>query len=192
MFLASAGRRSEALAEIAKIDQLDYGLSAAYTESQTYYDLRDNPALIEASKRGLLLDANDWVQHDFLGAGYEGTGKFQEAIAEYKKAVELSGGSQGPLIALAHAYSAAGKREEAKTILHGVERKSKVASASPYMMATVYAGLGENDKAFEFLEKAYSEKSFEISSNLRSDFLLDGLRPDARFQNLLGRLASKN
>ena len=54
MFLAFRGRRTEALAEIAKIEQLDAGLSAAEAESYTYYVLRDYPRLIEASRRGLL------------------------------------------------------------------------------------------------------------------------------------------
>jgi hypothetical protein len=51
-------------------------------------------------------------------------------------------------------------------------------------MATIYAGLGENDKAFEFLEKAYAEKSLDISWSLKSDLLLDSLRSDPRFQSL--------
>ena len=54
-------------------------------------------------------------------------------------------------------------------------------------MATIYATFGENDKAFEFLEKAYSEKSLDLLS-LKSDLLLDRLRPDPRFQNLLQRI----
>jgi hypothetical protein len=54
-------------------------------------------------------------------------------------------------------------------------------------MATIYANLGENDKAFEFLEKAYSQKSFDILS-LKSDLLLDRLHPDPRFENLLRRI----
>jgi len=54
-------------------------------------------------------------------------------------------------------------------------------------MARIYAGLGENDKAFEFLDKAYSEKSFDILS-LNSDLLLDSLHPDPRFQDLLRRI----
>ena len=90
IFLAFRGRRTEALAEIAKIDQLDAGLSAAEAESYTYYELRDYPRLIEASRRGLLLDPNDSSQHYNLGAGYEGTGKLQEAIAEYRKAMETA------------------------------------------------------------------------------------------------------
>ena len=94
IFLAITGQRAEALAEIAKIDQLDYGFSSAHSESRTYYELRDYPALIEASKRGLLLDPQDWYQHYTLGVGYESTGKLQEAISEYQKAIEMSGGSQ--------------------------------------------------------------------------------------------------
>jgi TolB-like protein/DNA-binding winged helix-turn-helix (wHTH) protein/Flp pilus assembly protein TadD len=187
-FLAITGRRAEALAEIAKVDQLDSASSGARTESQAYFDLRDYPRLIDASKRALLLDPKDGSQHYKLGAGYEGTGKLQEAISEYQKAIEMAGGSPRPAVALAHAYAAVGRRAEATQILRDLERKAKVTPVSPYTMATIYAGLGENDRAFEFLEKAYAEKSFAIPSPLKSDFLLDSLRPDPRFQNLLQRI----
>jgi TolB-like protein/DNA-binding winged helix-turn-helix (wHTH) protein/Tfp pilus assembly protein PilF len=187
-FLASVGRRSEALAEIAKIDQLDYGFSEAHTETATYYKLRDYPNLIESSRRGLLLDPKDAFHHYSLGLGYEGAGKLQEAISEYQQAMQLSDGSLGPAIALAHAYSAAGKKAEAEKLLRDLERKAKRTSASPYTMATIYAGLGENDKAFDLLEKAYSEKSLGFALPLESDLLLDRLRPDPRFQILLRRI----
>jgi len=190
-FLAFMGRRDEVLAEIAKIDQLDYSAISAGVQAATYYQLRDYPRLIEASKRALLLDPKDWWGHYDLGVGYEGTGKLQEAIFEYQKAVEMSGGSEGVVVALAHAYSAAGKKAEAGKILRDLQRKFKETSASPYTMATIYAGLGENDKAFEFLEKAYSEKSLDISWSLKSDLLLDELRPDPRFQSLLRRIGLK-
>ena len=55
-------------------------------------------------------------------------------------------------------------------------------------MATLYANLGDNAKAFELLEKAYSEKSLDLSFWLKSDLLLDTLRPDPRFQTMLRRL----
>ena len=192
VFLAFSGRRAEALAELAKVEQLDYGFSSASTETGMYYLLRDYPRLIEASKRALLLDPKFWPQHYNLGVGYEGTGNLQEAISEYQKAIEISDGDQGPTVALAHAYSAEGKKAEAEKILRVLERKSKATSASPYRLATLYAGLGENDKAFEFLEKAYSEKSLDMTWSIQSDFLLDGLRPDPRFQSLLLRMGLKN
>ena len=187
IFLAFVGRRAEALAELKKIQQLDYGFSAGHTESATYYELQDYPNLIESSRRGLIFDPNDWFQHFSLGVGYEGTGKVQEAISEYQKAIEISGNSRSA-VALAHAYSAAGKKADAEKILHDLEHKLNQTSASPYTMATIYAGLGENDKAFEFLEKAYSEKSLDIPWSLKSDLLFDSLRPDPRFQSLLRRI----
>ena len=192
MFLGFMGRRDEALAEIAKIDQLDYGSTSAGVVSATYNQLRDYPRLIEASKRALLLDPKDWWQHYNLGVGYEGTGKVQEAIAEYETAVKMSDGSADAAVALAHAYSAAGKKAEAEKILRDLERKLKGTSASPYTMATIYAGLGENDKTFEFLEKAYSEKSLDFALPLQSDLLLDSLHPDPRFQSLLRGMALKD
>ena len=192
LLLAFTGRRAEALTEIAKVEQLDYGFSSASTESGTYYQLRDYPRLVEASKRALLLDPNVWFQHYYLGIGYEGTGNLQEAISEYQKAIEISYGDEGPAVALAHAYSAADRKAEGEKILRDLERKSEGATISPYKLATIYAGLGENDKAFEFLEKSYSEKSLILPSSLKSDLLLDTLRPDPRFQNLVRRIGLVN
>ncbi len=188
VFLASVGRRSEALDEIAKIDKLDYGFSEAHTETATYYKLQDYPNLIESSRRGLLLDPKDAFHHYSLGLGYEGAGNLQEAISEFQKAVQLSDGSLGPAVALAHAYSASGKKSEAEKILRDLERKAKRTSVSPYTMATIYAGLGENDKAFDLLEKAYSEKSLDFALPLQSDLLLDSLHPDPRFRIMLRRI----
>jgi TolB-like protein/DNA-binding winged helix-turn-helix (wHTH) protein/Tfp pilus assembly protein PilF len=191
IFLAFAGRRAEALAEIAKINQMDYGLSSAMTESVTYYELRDYSGLIEATKRGLLLDPEDAFLHYLLGVGYEATRKLPEAISEYQKAIKMWDGPSAS-VALAHAYSAAGRKAEANKILRDLQRKSKETLASPYTMATIYAGLGENDKAFEFLEKACSGKSLDITLFLQTDFALDSMRSDPRFQSLLRGMALKN
>jgi len=187
-FLALTGRRTEALAEITKIDQLDYGFSAAYAESATYYELRDYPALLEASRRALLLDPKDWFQHYTLGVGYEGSGKLPEAISEYQKAVELSEGDPNSTAALAHAFAVTGKKAEAEKILHGFEQPSKRAPVSPYLMATIFASLGNKDRAFAFLEKAYQEKSLGMTEDLKADLRIDNLRSDPRFQALLHRI----
>jgi len=189
IFLAFRGRRAEALNEIKKIDQLDYGFSSAISESLTYYELRDYPRLIEASKRGLILDSQDSFQHYLLGVGYEGVGDLQQAISEYKKAMEISSGFDLAAVALARADSALGKKAEAQKILRDLEHRET--SASPYTMATVYALLGENDKALEFLEKACSGKSLDITLFLQTDFALDSLRSDPRFQSLLRRIGLK-
>jgi adenylate cyclase len=115
-------------------------------------------------------------------------GQTLEAIPEYQKAVELSQGDQDPTAALAHAYAATGRRAEAQRILREWLVKSETSYVSPYMIATVYSGLGEKDKAIEFLEKAYQERSSDLPYFLKADLRIDSLRSDPRFQDLLRRM----
>jgi len=159
------------------------------TEAGVYYQLRDFHSLVEAGRRAIASNPNEWVDHHNLGIGYEGTGKLPEAISEYQKAFQLSNGDQDANASLAHAYALTGKRAEAEKILHDLERKSQDSYVSPYILATVYAGLGKKDKAFQFLEKAVDERSLEISWHLKADPRIDNLRSDPRFQTLSRKLA---
>jgi TolB-like protein/DNA-binding winged helix-turn-helix (wHTH) protein/Tfp pilus assembly protein PilF len=188
-YLSWSGRRAEALSEITKSRELDPGYSFAISESAVNYQLRDYEALVEVSRRGVVLDPTEWLEHYFLGVGYEGTGKPGEAIPEYQKAIEMSEGDQDPTASLAHAYAVTGKRAAAESILRDLERKSKNTYVSPYMLATIYAGLGDKNKALELLEKAYRERSWEIVWCLKADPRIDNLRSDSRFQALLQRIA---
>ncbi|HST09185.1 MAG TPA: winged helix-turn-helix domain-containing protein [Terriglobales bacterium] len=188
LYLSMTGRRGEAMAELRKSLELDPGPSSAITEAGSYYQLRDYERLVEASQRGVMSNPDEWMEHYYLGVGYEQTGKQREAISEYQKAVELSGGDQDAMAGLAHAYVDIGKVPEARKILQDLERKSKDSYVSPYILAVVYAGLGDKKNAFLFLEKAYQERSLEISWSLQVDPRFDNLRSDARFQALLERI----
>ncbi|MDP9159142.1 MAG: tetratricopeptide repeat protein, partial [Acidobacteriota bacterium] len=185
IYLGFTGRRAEALAEIAKSNELDPGPSSTMAESAAFYQLRDYARLVEASRRGVASNPGEWVEHHNLGVGYEGTGKLFEAISEYQKAVEISNGDQDAIASLAHTYAVIGRRAEAEKILREMERKSKTVHVSPYIVATIYAGLSNKDKAFHFLEKAYQDRSLEISWNLKADLRIDNLRSDPRFRALL-------
>ena len=191
-YLAWRGRRTEALAEVSRSRELDPGYSFAVCESSIYFQVRDYPSLIEASQRGMALEPNEWLHHYFLGVGYEGLGKRLEAIPEYQKAIEMSRGDQDPTAALAHIYAVLGRRAEAETILRDLERKSKNSYVSSYMIATIYAGLDNKDKAFQFLEKAYQQRSWDISWQIKSDLRIDNLRSDPRFQDLIRRIGIPN
>jgi TolB-like protein/DNA-binding winged helix-turn-helix (wHTH) protein/Flp pilus assembly protein TadD len=188
VYLSFAGRRAEALAEMAKSSELDPGPSSTIAESGVYYQLRDYKDLVEASRRGLASNPNEWYEHYQLGVGYEGTGKLLEAISEYQKAVEMSDGDPDSKAALAHTYAVIGRRAEAEKILRDLERKSKSVYVSPYFIATIYAGLGGKNKAFELLERAYRERCLDLSWFLTADLRIDNLRSDPRFQNLLRRV----
>ena len=191
-YLGFIGRRAEALAEIAKSNEIDPGPSSVMAEAGVYYQLRDYEGLVEAARRGVVSNPNEWVEHYNLGVGYEGTGKRLEALSEYQTAVEMSEGDQDALAALAHAYALIGRRAEAQKMLRDLEQKSKRDYVSPYVIATVYAGLGEKDRAFEFLEKAYQARSLDISWHIKADLRINNLRSDPRFSNLLSRMGLLN
>ena len=144
--------------------------------------------LIEVCRSYTTAHPNDWFAHYWLGVGLEGSGRPREAIPEYQVAVELSERNSDPIASLAYAYATAGNRAEAEKIVHQFLRQSETSYVSPYMVATVYAGLGEKDKAFEYLEKAYQERSSDLPYFLRADLRIDNLRPDPRFQDLLRRM----
>ena len=188
IFMALMGRRDEALRELQISKQIDPGPISVGVESAVYLQLRDWEHLREWSQGRLASDPNSSDVHSDLGIAYEGTGKLQEAIAEYQKAVELTNGDLDHVASLAHAYAAIGSRSEAEKILHTIEKKSKEGKASPYLAATIYAGLGQKDKAMELIENAYREKSLDVAWILKPDLRTDNLRSDPRFQNLLRRV----
>jgi len=144
--------------------------------------------LIEVSQRSVITNPNSWSGHYFLAVGYEGSDQLAQAIPEYERAVALSQSDSDPTAGLAYAYATLGKRAEAARMLSELQQQSKVTYVSPYMIAVMYAGLGENNKAFEFLEKAYQERSPDVAYFLRADLRMDSLRPDPRFQDLMHRM----
>lgn len=187
-YLSFKGQRAEALAEIVKSHELNSDFNIDDAELELYYQLRDYKALIESGLRTVAADPNAWGNHYALGVGYEGSRQLALAIPEYQKAVSLSDGDQDASAALAHAYAVTGKTAEAKKILLDMLTQSRTSYVSPYMIAAIYAGLGDKDQAFAFLEKAYRERSPDISWSFKSDLRLDNLRSDPRFQSLLERL----
>src|ERR1700752_561608 len=81
-----------------------------------------------------------------------------EAIAEFRKAVELSPGSTAFTANLAHAYALSGMRDEAEKILNDLRNRPPSAFPNTSEIALVYIGLGEQDHAMDWLEKAYTER----------------------------------
>ncbi len=187
VYLSFLGRGAEAHNEIAKSRIIDPGPSSLMTEVAADYQMRDYEALLDASRRQVASDPKEWTGHFNLGLGYQGTGKMVEAISAYQKAIEISEGNPNAAAALAQAYARVGQRALAEKILADLE-KSKSVHVSPYTLATIYASLGEKDKAFEFLERATKERSLDITYHIKADPRIDNLRSDARFHDLMHRI----
>jgi len=187
-YLAFMGRRDEALSEVMKSKEIDPGPGSSMTEIATYYQLRDYKGLIESSEREVISNPNEWTGYQNLATGYEGSGKLPEAVAAFQKAVEISNGNQDVIAGLAHAYAAMGNTAETRKLLNNLHRQSARIYMSPYVIATIYAALGDKDKAFEFLDKAYQERSLNLSWHIMADLRVDNLRSDRRFQELLHKM----
>jgi serine/threonine protein kinase/tetratricopeptide (TPR) repeat protein len=188
-YLGWAGRKDEALAEISKTRELSPAFSEPLvSEAQVNYQLRNYKGLAEVCRKYAISEPDSWLPYYWLGVGLEGSGQTVNAIPQYRKAVELSHNDSDPLASLSYAYATTGKRAEAQKILHDFLQQSETGYVSPYMIAAVYAGLGNKDKAFEYLEKAYQERSPDLPYFLRADLRMDTLRSDPRFQDLLRRM----
>ncbi|HJY84892.1 MAG TPA: hypothetical protein VKK81_27895 [Candidatus Binatia bacterium] len=102
--------------------------------------------------------------------------------------MELSDGDQDPTAALAHAYARIGRRGEAEQIVRELRRKSETTYVSNYLIAAIYAGLHDKHKAFEFLERAYQERSWDLPYFLKADLRIDSLRSESRFRDIERRI----
>ena len=89
--------------------------------------------------------------------------------------------------ALGRAYAVSGKRDKAKKVLDELKERATRSYVPPYRIATVYNGLGEKDQAFEWLERAYEERSGSLVF-LKVDPMFDNLRSDSRFTALLKKV----
>jgi hypothetical protein len=89
--------------------------------------------------------------------------------------------------ALAHTLGTAGRPTEAGQILDDLAKQAEQKYVAPYFLAGIHVGLGENDRALEYLEKAYEEHSNWLIY-LHIDPSMDGLRDEPRFQDLLRRV----
>lgn len=121
----------------------------------------------------------------YLGKCYVDQGEYENAIGEHLKAIEASGESPMFMAALGYAYARSGKRGQARTVLRLMEEASRRRYVSPYSFATVYAGLDDPDRAFEWLRKAYDERDGQLVT-IKDDIHFDRLRGDQRFDALLG------
>jgi serine/threonine-protein kinase len=184
-FLPIMGRGDEAIAEAKRGLQIDpLGLNANLGSVFVFTHQWDKA--IEQLRLSIDLDPNNWFDHYFLGRAYEQKGRFSEAIAALNQAISL-GGTTEVWASLGHAYAASGKREEAQKVIEQLRELSVHQYVAPYNIAVIYAGLGEMDEAFVWLNRAFQERSY-LLTYLTVDERLNNLHSDPRFDELRRRV----
>ncbi len=187
-FLAAMGRTEEAHTTIRRALELDpLALTAYLTASDVFYLSRQYDQAITQLQELLDLSPNAPLALSRLGWSYVQKGMFKEAIGEMEQAVTLSPDNTEILGMLGHAYAAAGQTAEARKVLDDLHGLAKKRYVLPYGFALIHTGLGENEKALEWLERAYQDRDGWMPF-LQVEPRLDPLRSDPRFQDLLRRM----
>src|SRR5229473_929622 len=189
LYLMAMGRSGESLAQMNRARDLDpLSISMNFSLGWRLYMARQYDQAISQLRNTLEMDPNFALPRMVLGQAYEQKGLYQQAIVELQKAAAISHDSPPMLGALGHAFGVAGNKAEADKLLGQLLEQSKKRYVSPFYVSIVYAGLHENEKAMDWLEKAYEDRSNAIIF-LKVDPDFDGLRSNPRFQVLLRRLA---
>jgi serine/threonine-protein kinase len=142
---------------------------------------------VETCNRVLAVDPHFALAHLTLGWAYLLKGLEEPGITELERAVSLSPESTIYLGQLGQAYARVGRTEDARKLLTKLEEMSSRRYVSPYHFAYVYEGLGEQDQAMDFLERAYEERAGGIFG-IKGSFLFRSLRGHPRFQAMLSKM----
>jgi tetratricopeptide (TPR) repeat protein len=188
-YLTPMGRFDESVTEARRALELDprdvllnVHLGWAYLHARRY-----DEAIAQALK-AIAMDPNLEVARSVSGRAYLGKKMYPEALAEFQKMVTLAGGvATGPDTYLGYTYAVMGMKAEAAVKLDLLQERYKHGQASAYDLAVLYTGLNDKERAIEWLQKAYMERSGGLLQ-INSDLIFDPIRSDDRFNSLVRRL----
>jgi TolB-like protein/Flp pilus assembly protein TadD len=187
-YLMTMGQHEEAMVRIRKSQDLDpLSLIISVAVGWALYFARRYEEAIEQLHRTVDLDPNYPVTHWILGLLLRKTGCYESAIAEGEKGVRLSGGSPLMRAALAQTLGTAGRTDEACHILADLIELAHQKYVAPYFLAGIHIGLGQYERAMEYLRKCYEEHSHWLIY-LHLDPTMDDMRGNPDFQELLLRI----
>jgi serine/threonine-protein kinase len=185
-YLCRLGRHDEAIAEAIRAKELDplNLITNAHVGYALYFARRYDES-IEAFQKTLEIDPNYAMVYNFIGYDYAGKRMYQEAITNYLKANRLGIEGSSFFIYLGASYALAGERGKAQEILKQLQTGKEY--VSPGELAVLYVALGDKEKAFQLLEKAYVEHDLQLIF-LKVDPSFDPLRDDPRYADLIRRV----
>jgi TolB-like protein/Tfp pilus assembly protein PilF len=187
-FLRGVGRTDEAFQEIKKAEALDpLSLVIINNVAENFIDRGDLNAATKECQRMMDIDPNFWAAHQTLGIVLARQGRYADALAEAQKSIQFSNRSNASLALLGHVYGKLGRRSEADAVIKELQTRYDAKQADGRDLAVLYAGLDDKDKAFEWLQKAFENRSVFLVF-LRLEPLMESLRSDARWNELEKRV----
>ena len=188
LLLSGMGRHEEAIAEAERAHELDPLNLLTYTVvGDTLFYARRFERSLAPYRKCLELDPTFGAAHTDLARSLEHVGRADEAVEEFVRGTAGPDGLPRPSSGLAILYARAGRLDDARITLQAVQALSQKQFVSPYGIASYYAVIGDNDRALDWLEKAYSERDGTLVW-LKVHPRLDGLRGEPRFRDLLARM----
>ncbi len=187
--LSRMGRHDQAIREIELARDLDpLSLASNMIVAWILFFARRYDRAIAAAGKTLELGPDYATAHRILGWAYEETGEYQLAIAAHLKASELSGGCPSFQGQLGRAYALAGRRRQAREVLDELLELGRRMLVSPFDVCLIYLALGDRERALDWLERAFEERSDHLPY-LQVNPRLDGLRGEPRYRQLEARMA---
>ena len=188
LHLRYLGRFDESLKEAKRAQEREpLSLINGISVGQSSQALGDVNTAIEQGKKVIDLDPNFPRGHEELGLAYLTKRLYPEALAEFQKAVELSGRARRSLGYLGFALAITGKRDGALAVLKELQGKYEKHRAIGQDFAAVYAGLGDKEQAFAWLERGFQDRSGQLA-RIRWEAPFHSLRSDPRYTDLLKRM----
>jgi tetratricopeptide (TPR) repeat protein len=188
LLLSGMGRHEEAIAEAQRAHELDpLNLLTHTVVGDTLFYARRFDRSVASYRKCLELDPTFGAAHTDLARSLEQVGRADEAIEEFVRGTAGPDGLPRPSSGLAILYARAGRLDDARATLEEVQALAQKQFVSPYGIASYYAVIGDNDRALDWLERAYSERDGTLVW-LKVHPRLDGLRGEPRFRDLLARM----
>ncbi len=188
IFLLAAGRADKAAHEIELARERDPLSLAINTDlGFHYYYTRQYDEAIKQLQSVLAMNRDFAPAHLWLGRSYRQIGRFDDAITEFRRVEQSVPEWPVAIAARGSVEGAAGRPEKAKAVLTELQEIAKRRFVTAYGVALVYAGVGDDEAAFTWLDRAFAELSHWLVW-LRLDPRFDSLRADPRFSEFLDRI----